>query len=229
VPTGQEPPRRIRESDKASDSKKVAEILQTLLDSSEDYMTVRNYVLAPGSDTCDTELFDLAVGRCIAWSCAKTVDSYESVFFKRALSPDQATRFVTMIKKMSTTSKQWKRIKDASVAQTPRLFLCLKGYSHVILTRYLFNQIRCKLYSCRTALLSHGETPLGHIAKQIPGPETNKVVNVYKLGDVSKICAGVKWETARNIDIFVTVVSILQEILDHKVPMPLLSIAMTSI
>lgn len=188
------------------------------------------WLLTPGANAHE-DAYQVAIGRVVAHAAFVTTES-----FARSVADvpfghgtDVADQLAQLLTKVAITCT-FDRIRDKYMHQllrstprpTPRS--TSRPTPHVSRTPpHVPHPARCKLTAARQAYLPwEPSTPFEQLPKQYHGMSVNELIRPYIETTCGAVCTTVDWATISTTDVYVMVVSMLQESLDNVVT-PLLS------
>lgn len=154
----------------------------------------KHFLLRPQANT-NERVYRLALGRTLASFSWNEVSLYKInlVQVPYGHEAELCDTVVNMLKRASLTC-QFDRIRDL----------------------YMHQLLRGKLSPARLATLSwNPSTPFEELPLQYPGKATNDLVRPFIETSAEKVCCAVDWKSVASPEVFVLVMSMLQETLDH--------------
>lgn len=154
----------------------------------------KQWLLIPGADR-GGDVYQMAMGRVLADCAWQEVRLYHFAPITKIHDPEHTARLTGMVKRMAKLCT-WGRTGDESLFQRTRVLLDVE----------------------RLARLQHGATPMGAIADQLDYDGTTAVVVPLTDTNVAAAINAAAYADMWDMNMFMYTVSVLQEVLDMKIP-----------
>lgn len=179
-----------------ADAVQISALLEKPLEDEEAAGKITTWILRKEADQIDLPLYQMAVARSIACMAAHHISTFEHHVIENRNTTATIDTLMNILCEMAKVCQTWNRTKD----------------------QYLRWRVMTRLTPDRLASLRYKESPFEVICQLMTDRDSNQFIEGIMSTTVKHVVnPRIKWEKRRDIDTFVSVVAVLDEILDIKI------------